>query len=150
MKNLLIYKKAWIMALALLVGASAHAFTGEDDELNDTINFKAFYGKIVDASSGRMLPFATIEAVGSNIATVSNIDGEFTLKIARETDISEMKISYIGFKNKTIPLIEFKNNRSPDHKTGCKLGSAPGDHHQARGCRRTYHECSSRDQKQLQ
>ncbi len=112
MKNLLIYKKAWIMALALLIGASAHAFTGEDDELNDTINFKAYYGRVVDASSGRTLPFATIEALGSNIATVTNIDGEFTLKIAKESDITEMKISYIGFKNKTIPLNEFKDNRS--------------------------------------
>ena len=112
MKNLLIYKKAWIMALVVLISASAHAFTGEDDELNDTITFKAYYGRVVDATSGRTLPFATIEAVGSNIATVTNIDGEFTLKIARESDISEMKVSYIGFKNKTIALNEFKDNRS--------------------------------------
>jgi hypothetical protein len=111
MKNLLIYKKAWIAALAILVSASAYAFTGENDELIDTINFKAYYGRVVDASSGRTLPFATIEAVGSNIATVTNIDGEFILKIARDTDLSEMKISYIGFKNKTIPLSEFKDKR---------------------------------------
>lgn len=112
MKNLLIYKKAWIMALALLIGASAHAFTGEDDEMIDTINFKAFYGRVVDTSSGRTLPFATIEAVGSNIATVTNIDGEFTLKIAKESNITEMKVSYIGFKNQTIPLSEFKDKRT--------------------------------------
>jgi hypothetical protein len=112
MKNLLIYKKAWIAALAILVSASAYAFTGEDDELIDTINFKAYYGRVFDASSGRTLSFATIEAVGSNIATVTNIDGEFILKIARDTDLSEMKVSYIGFKNKTIPLSEFKDKRS--------------------------------------
>ncbi len=112
MKNLLKYKKAWIMALAIIISASAYAFTGEENELNDTINFKAYYGRVVDSSNGKTLPFATIEAVGSNIATVTNIDGEFTLKIARESDISEMKISYIGFKNQTIPLNEFKDKRS--------------------------------------
>ncbi len=112
MKNLLKYKKAWIMALAIIISASAYAFTGEENELNDTINFKAYYGRVVDSSNGKTLSFATIEAVGSNIATVTNIDGEFILKIARESDISEMKVSYIGFNNKTIPLNDFKDKRS--------------------------------------
>ena len=112
MKNLLKYKKACIMALAIIISAYAYAFTGEENELIDTINFKAYYGKVVDSSTGKTLPFATVEAIGSNIATVTNIDGEFTLKIARESDISEMKISYLGFNNKTIPLNDFKEKRS--------------------------------------
>jgi hypothetical protein len=110
MKTLLTYKRSWLIALAFLVSASAYAFTGEE-ELTDTINFKAYYGRVVDAASGRTLPFATIEAVGSNTATVTNIDGNFTLKIARDADISEIKVSYIGFQNKLIPLENFKNNR---------------------------------------
>lgn len=111
MKTLLMYKRSWIMALAILISASAYAFTG-DEEVTDTINFKAYYGRVVDASNGKTLPFATIEAVGSNTATVTNIDGDFTLKIARESDISSIKISYIGFQNKVIPLDEFNNKRS--------------------------------------
>jgi hypothetical protein len=110
MKTLLTYKRSWLIALAFLVSAYAYAFTGEE-ELTDTINFKAYYGRVVDAASGRTLPFATIEAVGSNTATVTNIDGNFTLKIARDADISEIKVSYIGFQNKLIPLENFKNNR---------------------------------------
>jgi len=99
------------MALAILISASAYAFTG-GEELNDTINFKAYYGRVVDSSTGRTLPFATIEAMGSNTATVTNIDGDFTLKIAKESDISNIKVSYIGFQNKIIALEDFKNNRS--------------------------------------
>ncbi|MEN8202934.1 MAG: carboxypeptidase-like regulatory domain-containing protein [Bacteroidota bacterium] len=110
MKTLRMYKRSWIIALAIIVSASAYAFTG-NEELTDTINFQAFYGRVVDATSGRTLPFATIEAVGSNTATVTNIDGEFTLKIARDSDISEIKISYIGFQNKIIPLEKFKDKR---------------------------------------
>ena len=147
MKNLLIYKKAWIMALAILISASVHAFA-EEDELNDTLNFKAFYGRVVDETNGRTLPFATIEAVGSNIATVTNIDGEFLLKIARVSDITEMKVSYLGFKNKTIPLSEFKNNRSL--AIGLEVSSV---HLQEITIRPedaiTYHGCPSRDQRQL-
>jgi hypothetical protein len=111
MKTLLTYKRSWLIALAFLVCASSYAFSGEE-ELTDTINFKAYYGRVLDAASGRTLPFATIEAVGSNAATVTNIDGNFTLKIARDANISEIKVSYIGFQNKLIPLENFKNNRS--------------------------------------
>lgn len=111
MKTLTLYKRSWIMALVLMISASANAFTGEE-ELTDTINFKSYYGRVLDAVSGRTLPFATIEALGSNTATVTNIDGEFTLKIARESDISEIKVSYIGFQNKIVPLDKFKEKRS--------------------------------------
>jgi len=111
MKTLFTSKSSWIFLLALLLSASAYAYTG-DEELADTINFKTYYGRVVDATDGRTLPFATIEALGSNIATVTNIDGEFILKIAKDADISEIKVSYIGFQNKIIPLDDFKNNRS--------------------------------------
>ena len=58
MKTLLNLKKTWILVLAFMVSASAYAFNG-DEELNDTINFKAYYGRVVDIESGRTLPFAT-------------------------------------------------------------------------------------------
>lgn len=111
MKTLLTYKRSWLIALAFLVSASTYAFTGEE-ELTDTINFQAYYGRVVDVASGRTLPFATIEALGSNTATVTNIDGNFILKIARDADISEIKVSYIGFQNQIIPLENFKDKRS--------------------------------------
>ena len=37
---------------------------GNEDELADTLNFKTYYGKVVDGNNGRVLPFATIEAHG--------------------------------------------------------------------------------------
>jgi hypothetical protein len=111
MKTLFTSKRSWIFLLALLLSASVYSYTG-DEELADTINFRAYYGRVVDATDGRTLPFATIEALGSNAATVTNIDGEFILKIAKDADISEIKVSYIGFQNKIIPLDDFKNNRS--------------------------------------
>jgi len=111
MKTLLMYKRSWIVALAILISAYAYAFTG-DEELADTVNFDVFYGTVVDAASGRTLPFATVEALGSNTATVTNIDGNFILKIAKDADISNIKISYIGFQNKIIALDDFKKNLS--------------------------------------
>ncbi|RPI46473.1 MAG: carboxypeptidase-like regulatory domain-containing protein [Bacteroidetes bacterium] len=102
-----------ILAILLLVSpATVSAKAWEEGEWIDTTTFTAFHGKIQDARDGRVLPFATIEAVGSNIATVSNIDGNFTIKIAKESDVSLLKISYIGYSNRMVSLDEFGDNHS--------------------------------------
>jgi hypothetical protein len=82
-----------------------------DDEAIDTVNYTVYYGKVIDVQNSNSLPFATIEAVGSNVATVSNIDGNFTIKLLKESAISEFKISYIGYSNKTVSIDDFKGSR---------------------------------------
>ena len=102
MKTLIMNKGIWLMVLTIFISTSVFAMPKADEELIDTVNFKAYYGKVIDSQSSRTLPFATIEAIGSNIATVSNIDGEFTNKINKEADVSDLKFSYICLRNKTI------------------------------------------------
>jgi len=107
MKTFRMNKGSWLLVLAIFLSASVYAIPKGDEELIDTMNFKAYFGKVIDSQTARTLPFATVEATGSNIATVTNIDGEFTIKIANDADISDLKVSYIGFSNKTIPLSQF-------------------------------------------
>lgn len=102
----------WIMAALLFLGATLYAFPGNEDELADTVNYKAYYGKVVDSNSNNSLPFATIEALGSNTATVTNIDGDFTIKIEKTANVSQLKISYIGFQNKIVNLSDFEDQKS--------------------------------------
>ncbi len=101
-----------MMAALFFLGTALYAFPGHDEELADTINYKAFYGKVVDSQNNKALPFATIEALGSNTATVTNIDGEFIIKIERKSEVSQLKISYIGFQNKLVELDKFSDKRS--------------------------------------
>jgi hypothetical protein len=108
----MIKKGIWSMTLILLFAASSWAMSSDEDLLGDTVNFKAFSGKIIDAVNNRSLPFATVEAVGNNIATVTNIDGEFIIKIPRDANVTQLKISYIGYGNKNVPLGEFRDNRT--------------------------------------
>ncbi len=112
MKTRTIIKGSWLMAALLLVSSSVFAFTGNEEEFADTVNFNTFYGEVVNDKNGRALPHATIEAIGSNVATVSNMDGEFSIKLAKESTVSELKISYIGFANKTVSLSEFSGNKN--------------------------------------
>lgn len=102
----------WFMAALLFLGTTLFAFPGNEEELADTINYLSYYGKVVNSESNKTLPFATIEALGSNTATVSNIDGNFTIKIERNSEVAQLKVSYIGFQNKVLDLADFEDKRS--------------------------------------
>ena len=95
----------------IMLSTSVFAFPGNEDEFADTINFDSYSGKVVNGRNGRVLPFATIEAIGSNVATVSNLDGEFSIKIAKDSRVTELKVTYIGFSNETVPLSEFAEGK---------------------------------------
>ncbi len=109
MKTLIKHGGSWITLLAILICVPVYGIATGEEEMIDTTIFKAFSGKVIDSESARTLPFATIEATGSNIATVTNIDGEFTIKVAKNAGISELKVSYIGFSNKNVKLSQFNN-----------------------------------------
>lgn len=112
MKSTMKIKGGWLLAGLLMLSTTVLAIPGNEDEFADTINFDTYYGQVVDAVNSRNLAFATIEAIGSNVATVSNLDGEFIIKIAKDSKVSELKISYIGFANETVSLSEFKESRT--------------------------------------
>jgi hypothetical protein len=105
------YMGTWLIASILLAGSSVFA-AGPKEEAVDTTAYDVYYGKVVDANTGRTLPFATIEAAGSNVATVTNIDGDFTIKIAKGSDVSQLKVSYLGFANQTVELSQFRGGRT--------------------------------------
>ncbi len=66
-------------------------------------------GKVTDSATGIPLVFAGITAKGTNISTVTNIDGEFLLKIYRG-EATEIEISHVGYKNKTIAVDELRTD----------------------------------------
>ena len=100
------------MIALFFLGATLYAAAGIPEEQTDTVKYQTYYGKVVDSESQRTLPFATIEALGSNVATVTNIDGNFTIKIERTSNVSQLKVSYIGFQNKIVNLANFNDDRS--------------------------------------
>ncbi|HPL76207.1 MAG TPA: carboxypeptidase-like regulatory domain-containing protein [Paludibacteraceae bacterium] len=71
-----------------------------------------FSGKIVDVKNGDVLPFATLSVEGSNITTVSNSEGEFSLKIPKEFQDKTLTVSYIGYKNRILKISELKQENS--------------------------------------
>jgi len=65
-------------------------------------------GKVIDTDSKEGLPFATIIVPNTLIGTVTNVDGEFELKLKEAA--SNIKASYIGYSDQTISLKEKSKN----------------------------------------
>jgi hypothetical protein len=61
-------------------------------------------GKIIDAATKTALAFTTVTAVGTNVGTISNTDGEFYLTIDDELNVKEVIFQHLGYKNKTVAL----------------------------------------------
>jgi len=78
----------------------------------DTLKYNVYKGVIKDKATGDLLIFANISVNGSNVATVSNSDGEFLLKIAKNRDAKTITISHIGFKNKDFAIVNLKRKKN--------------------------------------
>lgn len=100
-----------LLIMAVLQVQATYSLLGNEEDI-DTTNYTIYTGKIIDADEKGVLPFATIESVGRNIATVSNIDGEFLLKVPKNSSITGIKISYVGYKNKTVSVENYRNTRN--------------------------------------
>lgn len=100
------------MTLFLLFFVVPAFAMNSEEEAIDTTQYNVFSGTVVNTSNARSLPFATVEAVGSGIATVTNIDGDFIIKLDKNALVSQLKISYIGFNTEFVDLSSFRPGQS--------------------------------------
>jgi hypothetical protein len=71
------------------------------------VDFKEYKGEVVDAKTKEILEFATISVTNSNISTISNMDGVFSLKVPIDLVEENAVISYLGYNTRTISLKSF-------------------------------------------
>jgi hypothetical protein len=75
-------------------------------------NFIEYKGKIIDKKTGASLSYAGLTVVGTNISTISNSEGDFSIKISKEIVNPKVKVSFIGYKNKVLSLSDLKQDKS--------------------------------------
>jgi hypothetical protein len=61
-------------------------------------------GTVKDAGSKKTVEYVNVSAVGTNIGTVTNEDGEFALKLSDTADVKEIELSCIGYFNARIAV----------------------------------------------
>ncbi|MDX1365276.1 MAG: carboxypeptidase-like regulatory domain-containing protein [Arenibacter latericius] len=80
----------------------------QDQETSYTI----YQGTITDSQSNKPLVLANISLENSNITTVSNAEGDFSLKIPKDITQGNVIISFLGYRTTKIPLTQLKNNKN--------------------------------------
>jgi hypothetical protein len=119
------FKNISVIAVFLLLtlGAqTASAGNRHDNKKTTQQNLVTIKGKVVDAETRAPLVFATVAVKETNVAIVTNIDGEFTLKVGDLSTSKTIEVSFVGYKNKAVPLSDLKENGS---KNVIALEAAP-------------------------
>jgi hypothetical protein len=92
----------WAMSLSGSGMAVAHAQENSGE-------FRQISGIVKDVKTGKPVEYVNVSAAGTHVGTVTNEDGEFTLKFDAELNVKEIRLSCIGYYNAKVPVT--KNNR---------------------------------------
>lgn len=98
-----------IMFLLIVVSINTINATNflQEQAQQETTEYLQFSG-IVVSESGESLVFATLSVNKTNISTITNSDGEFTLKIPKELTDVKITVSFIGYFKKVVSISDFK------------------------------------------
>lgn len=89
--KLRIYKLR-LFLLSVFMVALLPAFGDEGPE------FVTINGVVKDAYTKKKLGFATIFVPGTTVGTITNIDGEFTIKLKTTLEAGKIEVSFLGYK----------------------------------------------------
>lgn len=71
---------------------------------SDSRKYNTVRGVILDKKSSKPIEFSNIYIKNHSVATISNLNGEFALKIPDSLSSGQINISYLGYKTKQIPI----------------------------------------------
>lgn len=98
-----------VIAFTMQAGSTASAANSRDRKQNQQ-SYQSYRGTVVDSETGTPLIFATVSLQGSNIATVTNLDGEFSIKISNGLKDPVLEVFYIGYKNVAVSVSELRGD----------------------------------------
>ncbi|MDC8004645.1 carboxypeptidase-like regulatory domain-containing protein [Aureisphaera galaxeae] len=70
--------------------------------------FKEFHGKVFDTETNDVLVFANVGLKGTNVSTITNAEGEFTLKISSDVTADKVIVSSLGYQSVELALTELE------------------------------------------
>jgi hypothetical protein len=70
----------------------------------DRIEFTEVHGTVSDVRNGKELPHATVGVKGTHFGTITNLNGNFVLRLPDTLQQPILVISYIGYRNYYVPI----------------------------------------------
>ncbi|WP_400080799.1 carboxypeptidase-like regulatory domain-containing protein [Winogradskyella sp. R77965] len=74
--------------------------------LHAQADFTEFSGKVIDGSSNKALEAVSLNVNETNISTITNSEGEFTLKVPNKYLDSKVMVTTLGYNTRVMPLSE--------------------------------------------
>ncbi len=75
-------------------------------------SFVVLKGSVNDKDTHEPIVFASVYLVGTNIGTITNTDGQFTIKVPTDRILNKIGVSCLGYKNIEIPIPELHKSRN--------------------------------------
>ena len=88
--------KGIILLMGLLLFSHLQA---QNDE-----NYYTIGGIVKNALNKKKIEYVTVSAVGTNVGTITNEDGEFMLKLNDTLRVTEIELSCLGYYNAKVPV----------------------------------------------
>ena len=107
MKNQASFKSSIAVALFLVMGITGTLGWSQ------TNNYTEYSGEVVDSDSKKELVFATLTIENTNVSTITNSEGKFSLKVPSEFNAGNLIVAFLGYKTKIIPIgtLDKKDNK---------------------------------------
>ncbi|MBK5720895.1 carboxypeptidase-like regulatory domain-containing protein [Dysgonomonas sp. Marseille-P4677] len=97
-----IYKKTVQIVLVILIASVSMSLQAQ----NMSASYITISGVVKDKKSNKKLEYVTITVPGTNIGTITNTDGEFSIKVKSDFNAKALEISHIGYFNTKYPIKE--------------------------------------------
>lgn len=105
--------KQIIVLLSLILTGCFTAINAQDpvveqlmeiDRSQEKQDYITVSGVVKDQKTKKRLEFVNVSIPGTNIGTVTNEDGVFSLKIIKSINASTIQVSHIGYRNTILPV----------------------------------------------
>lgn len=97
-------KKIVGLLLALVFILSSDPIAAQENSSGQEGEYITIDGVIRDQKNRRKIEYANISIQGTNIGTVSNNDGEFSIKVLKSLMAKDIVISHLGYMNSLVPV----------------------------------------------
>lgn len=107
MLSILLFRRKLLVLLILLLLAGLFVLPEGYSKTpvkvrQDTLNFKAFRGLVIDAQTKSPVVFASVYLEGTNIGTITNSEGKFLIKAPVPFGDTKIGISCLSYKSKIV------------------------------------------------
>jgi len=91
----------FIVGVILVLLSAGRTVYAQDSH---SIDYFTVSGVIKDKNTKKTIEYVNVSALGTSVGTISNEDGEFTLKISHSHNVSEIQLSRMGYVNAIIKI----------------------------------------------